>query len=99
MFWAEPASTGGVVAGVAVAPPDAPGMIWVTFLRLLAGLSEELAEPRRIGLLFEAPVLRDRGVVGAGLPVFGAAPALRIGRPRSPGSGGPSRGAWRGRPV
>ena len=34
-----------------------------------------------------------------GITVFDAAPALSMGRPRSPGSGGPSGGACRGMPA
>ena len=97
MFCAAPASTGGVGVGPVVRPvasrrgePDR--------LRLLIGLGEEAAEPRRLDLL--GPALRLRIRRGRrDVTVFGAAPALRIGLPRSPGSGGPSGGAWRGRPV
>ena len=67
-------------------------------LGLLIGLGEETADPRRLDLLGQALRLRI-GRRRRNGTVFGAAPALRIGLPRSPGSGGPSGGAWRGRPV
>ena len=49
--------------------------------------------PERASASPDLRTLLARGMPGAG------APALRIGRPRSPGSGGPSCGADFGRPV
>ena len=50
-----------------------------------------MAGARRLLLLRDA-LLLGIGCAGVGMPGAGA-PALRIGRPRSPGSGGPSCGA------
>ena len=60
------------------------------------GRGEQAAEPRRLDLLRAALRFRIDGW-SPGTTVFGAPPALRIGWPRSPGSGGPSGGACAGK--
>ena len=57
-----------------------------------------MAGARGLLLLGDALLLGIGPAASVGMPGAGA-PALTIGRPRSPGSGGPSWGTLRGSPV
>jgi len=103
MFWAEPLSTGGVGVAPFVTPAAAVAGVaspTVCSFRLVCAKSW-LTRAESIScaaFCFAASGAEDAEAEEP--PMLGAvAPAFRIGRPRSPGSGGPSCGAWRGWPV
>jgi hypothetical protein len=89
---------------------DRPKVIWASIVREARALrnQKDLSGRAVIDVLchlggyltgqIRAKARDQRGRAGIGMLGAGA-PALRIGRPRSPGSGGPSCGADLGRAV